>query len=113
MRYDVSVDYGSNSEKDSSTSPSWCLAIFRLGRPITYSRKEKKSIGPVLHSGMLRKEKPLIVTDDCMHVSVSGTKGAASKTLNVSLKGNVNYLSADNVLNGDWIMAWMHKTQQG
>jgi hypothetical protein len=108
MRYEVSKDYDSNGGQDFTSSPAWCLAVFRLARPVSYSRKDKTSIGPVIAGGMLRKEAPFIITSDCLHMSVSGSKSSHVKTLNCSLKGDNNYLSANTVLNGDWIMAWMH-----
>jgi hypothetical protein len=108
MRYDVSLDYNKNGGLELDSSPSWCLAIFRLARPVSYSRKERASIGPVIAGGMLRKEAPFIITSECVHMSVSGSKTSCVKTLNCSLKGTTNYLSANTVLNGDWIMGWMH-----
>jgi hypothetical protein len=108
MRYDVSLDYNKEGGQELDSSPSWCIAIFRLARPVSYSRKEKASIGPVIAGGMLRKEAPLIITSECVHMSVSGSKNSSVKTLNCALKGATNYLSANTVLNGDWIMGWMH-----
>jgi hypothetical protein len=108
MQYDVSLDYAKDGGLDFSSSPDWCLAVFRLSRPISYSRKETASFGPVISGGMLRKEKPLIIRSDCLHVSVSGSKNSSTKTLNCTLKGTTNYLSANTILNGDWILGWMH-----
>jgi hypothetical protein len=111
MRYDVSLDYSKTASQDNSSSPSWCLAVFRLARPVSYSRKEKASIGPVIAGGMLRKETPFIIRSECVHMSVSGSKASSVKTLNCSLKASTNYLSANTVLNGDWIIAWMHTSE--
>lgn len=108
-KFDVSQDYDKDGTTDFSSSPSWCVAVFRLGNPVSYSRKDRKSIqGDVVSGALLRKEKPLIITSDILNMSVSGNKGSAIETLNMVLKGERNYLSADAILNGDWIFAWMH-----
>jgi hypothetical protein len=108
--YDVIQDYGGDKDLDVGTSPSWCIAVFRLGTPVTYSRLERKSISSVSVLGgvISRKEAPLIITDECMQMSVTGTKDSCTKTLNATLKGDTNYLSANAILPGDWMMAWMH-----
>jgi hypothetical protein len=108
--YDVGKDYGKEGETDLSSSPSWCIAIFRLGTPVTYSRFESKSISSVTVLGgvISRKEAPLIITSECIQMQVSCTKESCTKTLNATLKGDTNYLSANTVLPGDWLMAWMH-----
>ena len=108
--YDVSKDYGSEGDLDFSTSPSWCIAVFRLGTPVTYSRLERKSISSVSVLGgvISRKEAPLIITSECIQMSVLGSKDSCTKTLNATLKGDINYLSANTILPGDWVMAWMH-----
>src|ERR1017187_191060 len=108
--YDVGKDYGNEGDSDFSASPSWCVAIFRLGTPVTYSRLEKKSVSSisVLGGVVSRKETPLILTDECIQMSVSGSKENCTKTLNATLKGDTNHLSASASLPGDWMMAWMH-----
>jgi len=109
IKYDVSQDYNKEGGTDFSSSPDWCVAIFRLGRPVSYSRKDKKSIpGNVVAGALLRKEQPLIIRSDILHMSVSGNKSSCVETLNCVLKGMNNYLSADTCLTGDWIFAWMH-----
>src|ERR1035437_3369371 len=74
--FDVGKDYGNEGGQDFTTSPSWCIAIFRLGSPITYSRLGKGSISTISPvAGVIsRKEKPLIITSECIQMSVSGSK---------------------------------------
>ena len=112
MSYDVSLDYSKDGQLDIDSSPGWCLAVFRLGRPISYSRKVKMSIGDVVTGALLRKEIPIIITSDCINMKVDGSKASSVKTLNCTLKGDVNYFSINNITNGDWIMGWMHSNPQ-
>jgi hypothetical protein len=108
--YDVGKDYDNEGGRDFTSSPSWCIAVFRLGTPVTYSRLESRSISTIMPTSgvMSRKNAPLIITDDCIQMSVSGGKGNCVKSLNATLKGDTNYLSASAMLPGDWVMAWMH-----
>ena len=108
MRYDITQDYSSIGGSDFSSSPDWCVAIFRLGRPVSYSRKDTASIGPVISGGLLRKEAPFIIRSDLVQGQINGGKSSHVKTFNCSLKGVNNYLSANTVLNGDWILVWAH-----
>lgn len=111
MSYDVALDYSPGQDFDSN--PGWCVAVFRLGKPVSYSRRDKKSIpGSVVDGALLRKEKPLIIVSDILQMNVSGNKSSSTKNLQMSLKGERNYLSADAMLSGDWIMAWMHTNIQ-
>ena len=111
VTYDVSKDYNNEGGADFDTSPSWCIAIFRLGEPLTYSRVDKSSIGSVISGVLSRKEKPLIITSECIQMSVSGSKDNCTETLNATLKGTTNYLSANALLPGDWMMAWIHTNE--
>lgn len=114
--YDIVREYLDNPDKESpdhdlslSTSPGWCLAIVRLGRPLTYSRKFKQSVGDVTSGAFERKEKPLIISDECVQLSISRAGASHTKTLNAILKSaRNNYLSANAVLPGDWLFAWCH-----
>jgi hypothetical protein len=109
IKYDVSQDYNKMGGVDFSSSPDWCVAIFRLGRPVSYSRKEKKSLpGSVVDGALLRKEQPLIIRSDIVNMSISGNKNSCVENLNCVLKGSRNYLSADTCLTGDWVFAWIH-----
>jgi hypothetical protein len=109
--YDLVSDY--TTEKGSlTTSPYWILAVIRLGSPITFFRKDFSSIGNVVTGALSRKESPLIITDDCLQLSITSSKKSHVKTLNAILKqGKTNYLSGDAMLPGDWLMAWIVNNQ--
>lgn len=109
--YDVVQEYSGKNGHDGSIhlSPGWCLAVVGFNRPLTYSRKLKKAIGDPASGAQLRGEKPLIIFDDCLHLSISRSLKSHTKSLNATLKSaSVNYLSASYVLPGDWIFAWCH-----
>lgn len=116
--YEVVKDYNVGaSEGEISVSPGWFMAVFRLSKPLTYSRKAKTSLGNVVSGAFERAEKPLIIFDDCIQMTISRTKTSHIKNLTATLKSaSVNYLSANAVLPGDWIFAWCHndieKTRQ-
>ena len=110
--YDLLSDY---SLKDSTQdqgyiqiSPDWVLAVYRLGQPVTYSRVDQASFFTDVVSGAFdRAEGPLIIHSDCIDLTISRNKRSHTKSLNAKLKGTVNYLSANNILPGDWVLAWM------
>ena len=107
-RYEVFQEYGSQ-DGCISVSPGWCMAVIRLAKPLTYSRKLNRSVGDPASGAFLRKSKPLIIFEDCLQLSVTRPMGSPTKTLNATLKSaSVNYLSANAVLPGDWILAWCH-----
>lgn len=108
---DPSNSVGGNSFHDGSIhlSPGWCLAVIGLNRPLTYSRKQKKSIGDPASGAAQRGEKPLIIFDDCIQLSITRSLRSHTKNLSAVLKSaSINYLSANYVLPGDWIFAWCH-----
>lgn len=107
-RYEVVKEYNTTDECI-STSPGWVMAVIRLAKPLTYSRRLNKSIGDPASGAFLRQSKPLIIFDDCTHLSISRPTGQPLKTLNAAIKSSsVNYLSANAILPGDWIFAWCH-----
>lgn len=87
--------------------PYWILAVYRLGQPLSFNRKEMASGTKDLSQGaLLRAQKPLVITDDCFHVSVSNPKSSHTKTLTASLKQtDVNFLV--EILPDDWIFCWL------
>jgi hypothetical protein len=111
VSYDLLKDYDGSDLGYIGASPGWCMAVVRLNQPVSYSRKQKKSIGEVVSGAYQRRSKPLIIFDDCVRLSISRSchPGQFTKTLNAVLKSSsVNYLSANAVLTGDWIFAWCH-----
>jgi hypothetical protein len=110
VSYDLIDDF-EVADEAIQASPGWCMAVVRLDKPITYSRRYKKSIGDVVSGAYQRRSKPLIIFDDCIRLNVSRSADSSNftKVLNSTLKsGFVNYLSANAVLPGDWIFAWCH-----
>lgn len=116
VTYDVVREYLSNPEANTpahgfslSTSPGWCLAVIRLGRPVTYSRQHTRSVGNITTGAFERKEKPLIISDECIQLTISRPGSTHIKTLNAVLKSaKNNYLSANAILPNDWLFAWCH-----
>ena len=106
-RYDISLDYSKDGGNEFSSSPYWCLAVYRLGRPVSYSRRDKKSLGNPITGSLLRKEEPFVITSDCIGLTTSGNTNSYLKNMNATLKGGYNYLSANFAVTGDWVMAWM------
>jgi hypothetical protein len=107
--YELAKDYGSLSDqKYISVSPYWVIAVIRLGQPITFSRKDNKSNSSAVAGGYQRIDTPLVITDDCIGLSIESKKSSHVKSLSATLKHtDVNYLSANGLLPGDWVLAWI------
>jgi hypothetical protein len=106
--YNLAQDFGASNLDDLyEMDPYWIIAVIRLGEPLSFNRKKMSSDSTDLSSGaLLRAALPLVITDDCIQLSVSMGKGAETKSLNATLKQtNINYLV--EILPGDWVMAWM------
>ncbi len=111
-RYELIKDFGNNTEYV-SVSPFWALAILRLAKPQSYSRITKKSIGKVVEGAFERKGGFLVISDDCTHLSIQNSKRSHTKNLTATFKGgNVNYLDADVLLGGDWVLAFICNSQE-
>jgi hypothetical protein len=87
--------------------PYWIVAIYRLGQPLSFDRSKMASGSKDLSEGaLLRAQKPLIITGDITHVSVSNHKSSHTKSLMFSLKQtNINYHT--EILPDDWAFCWM------
>lgn len=109
ISYEVLQEYGKNVDVITHNA-GWCLAVIRLDKPNTYSRKDKRSIGDVVSGAYQRRSKPFIIFDDCVQLNITRSCSANNfiKTLNAVLQNSVNYLSANVILPGDWILAWCH-----
>ncbi len=101
--YDLEVDFPS---KNVSTSPYWILAIVRLTHPVTYSRKNGRSIDAIAGSGVNTRDNTLIITGDCISLRVERPKDSHIKTLSAILKKSDKELMSE-ILPGDWVFAWM------
>lgn len=116
-KYDVLREYQSHRLKDAesvpdtgliNTSPSWGLAVIRLGKPLSFSRRRMKASGKVTEGAFTRKSDPLIITDDCVGLTIQNSKRSHTKNLAATLRnsGTANYLDQDALLPGDWLLAW-------
>jgi hypothetical protein len=119
--YHLLKEYTSvENSDDVSTSPHWVLAVVRLGKPLSYSRKDKKSVTLDVSEGAKTRDETLIITSDCVNLQVQGQKESHMKQLQAQLmdvsgpdndRQRRNYLV--EILNGDWIFAWMvHSREQ-
>lgn len=85
--------------------PYWILAVVRLGNPLSFSRETFSSVTKDF-GDLVRAQKPLVITDEVVSISVSGSKRSHIKTLNATLKqGDVNFLT--ELQGSDWIFAWI------
>lgn len=93
--------------EDITSNPQWIIAIVRMGFPLSFSRKTMSSLTTHLDQGaLLRADKPLVITDDCIRMTIGNSKRSHTKTLTATLKQtDINYLV--EVLPGDWILAWI------
>lgn len=108
--YNVIQDFGYGPDERPDRvdlDPYWILAVIRLGMPLSFSRAKMESVTKdVTQGALLRAEKPLVITDDCLQLSVNGTKKNHKKQLSAFLKQTeVNYLT--EILPGDWLFCWM------
>lgn len=118
-KYNLIQDYFASESKDGVVNPAtivddtyvtadpyWILAVFRLGSPVSFSRREGKSNKNASDGALLRNNKPLVITDDCFSISVTSSKSNHLKTMSASLKQTtVNYLV--EVLPGDYVLGWI------
>jgi hypothetical protein len=106
--YNVIQDFGLTEDDGYiSFDPYWLIAIYRLGLPLSFDRASMSSVTTDLSQGaLLRAQKPLVITDDCLSLTITNTKMSYSKQLSCFLKQtNVNYLV--EILPGDWVLAWL------
>lgn len=104
---------GSNTQADAtSTAPYWCICVFPLGYPLSFSRKQMKSASSFPADGAKLRGGRLIITGDCTQLSVSASKRSHLKSMSAVLsKSDVNYLV--EILPGDWVMCWMQNFEEG
>lgn len=117
-RYDLLQEYAASAGPPADPdvicdSPGWALAVIRLGRPQSFTRRGFKGIGKVTEGAFTRKEEPLLITDDCVALTIQSAKRAHTKTLDATLRNtDINYLSQDVLLPGDWVLAWCTNNQE-
>lgn len=110
--YNVLQDIALDKEGVLSSNPGWVIAILRLSKPLTYSRKQQGSVGEVISGAFQRKEQPLIISN-ALSLTIHRSKDSHTKNLTATLKSSdVNFLSANAVLPGDWVFAWCHSDEE-
>lgn len=113
--YNLLHDYGGEDDDKLdliSTSPFWVVAVIPLAVPLSFSRKDMASVDTVDTGGGAKLRKPgvIVITSDCTQLSITGSKGSHTKSLNASLaQSDHNYLV--EILPGDWVMAWIVNDQ--
>lgn len=110
--YDVIRDFGLEPGADHvELSPYWIVCVFRLKYPTTYDRSKKQSLSEIYSDAVAIRGKPMVITDDCLSLSVSGSKANYLMQLNATLIGEkTDYLS--EIFPGDYIMAWMVNSRE-
>jgi hypothetical protein len=114
--YPLIAEFVSDPDKDSnpdytSCSPYWVICVFPLELPLTFSRSSMASIEAIPGSGAGLRNSKIIITDDCISMTVSSNKEQHVKSLNATLvQLSRNYMV--DILPGDWIMAWMVNSEE-
>lgn len=95
-----------------SCAPFWVICIFPLAIPLTFSRSSMSSVDALPGAGAgLRDAGKIIITDDCMALTIASKKEQHVKSLSMSLMHtDRNYLV--DLLPGDWIMAWICNSEE-
>lgn len=93
------------------SQPDWLVAVFGLGRPVSWSRRQLRSMGEVVEGAFTRAEKPLILDKTVFRLRTEGRKASHVKMLQLGLRGD-DYLNPDLILPGDWVMAWCFNNGQ-
>src|ERR1700677_4076637 len=114
-KYEVLKDYLGLDQSDPlpantgdiSMAPYWLIAVYRYRQAVTFSRLTMQSItAPPDDAVRLAGNGPLIITSDCLGLTVESNKSSFSGSLTAQLiQREVNYLS--EILPGDWVGAWI------
>jgi hypothetical protein len=110
--YPLIAEFVSDADNDTnpdftSCSPFWVVCIFPLALPLTFSRSSMASVEALPGAGAgLRDPGKIVITDDCIAMTITSNKEQHIKSLNASLvQTSHNYIV--DVLPGDWVMAWI------
>lgn len=107
-KYSVGFDFGDDPNPDHiDYSPYWIIAVISQGTLLTYSRKTASSVfANLADDPVINTQPPLIISDDCLNMSVSGDKRNPSPNFQATLKQtDTNYLV--KIFPGDYLFAWM------
>lgn len=107
-KYNLVNDFSkfSQSNEEFSTSPFWVISVIRLGVPLSFSRASMSSVKVPKEDGVASRSKPLVITSDCVSLSINNSKANYTKQLTATLK-NVEFNYFIEILPGDWVMAWI------
>lgn len=112
-QYNVIKDFGDLGDPSHvDYSPYWVLCIISQGTLLTYNRKTGTSFFKNLADDpVINSVPPLIISDDCLNMSVSGTKRNPAQMFNAALKQtDINYLT--HIFPGDYLFAWMVNSKE-
>lgn len=107
-RYSIGLDFGSDPNPDyMDLSPYWVICAIRQGTLLSYSRRLGKSIyNNLANDPVLNTTSPIIISDDCLNISVNNNKRSPIPTLSATLKqSDTNYLT--KIYPGDYLFCWM------
>lgn len=112
-KYSVGLDFGDDPNPTHvNYSPYWIIAVISQGTLLTYSRKTASSTFKNLaNDPILNTKAPLIISDDCLNMSVSNSKRDLGVSFQANLKQtDTNYLT--EIYPGDYLFAWMVNNQE-
>lgn len=93
------------------TSPYWLILTINLGMPVSFSRQKMQSAAPITEGAHLRENGFLLISGDCIQLSVDNQKGSHLKNLQATIKySGIDYLG--EVYPGDWIFAWIVNSEE-
>src|ERR1700690_2698298 len=107
-KYSIGFDFGDDPNPDHiEYDPHWIIAVISQGSLLTYSRKTASSTFKNLSDDpILNTQVPLIISDDCLNMSVSSNKRDPGGSFQATLKQtDTNYLTS--IFPGDYLFAWM------
>lgn len=96
----------SNTADSHQINPSWLVYFVKFVEPVSIFNS--KANGKTKSS--LKDTSTIIVTNDCIGISISNPKASFAKTCNLTMKiTNFNYQS--ELAPGDWVTAWVSNSQ--
>jgi hypothetical protein len=113
LYYDLAQDFGINVLPNGdyeprsyvSVTPTWCVAVVRMHRLVTWDRAAGKSVDKDISFAASEAGETLIITTDCISVTTTDSKESHVTNMTCTLMGQMNYLA--EIMPGDWILCWM------
>lgn len=115
--YEVVKEFGLTNETASgydaiNLDPHWAIAVIRFQHPVTYNRGGRGSFSSQFPDAVKVRGRPLIITDSCIQLSVSGSKSNHCMSLSATLLPSQEYNYLAEIMPGDWVFAWMMHDQE-